>query len=74
MIRSMSGNTRGKILVQTFSRQGMMNFKRVFGEKVLASFLVGNPKTNEFAKEEVTDEIIAFASECGRAVHRHQPG
>ncbi|MCK7536489.1 MAG: hypothetical protein MZV63_38685 [Marinilabiliales bacterium] len=43
----------------------MMNFKRVFGEKVLASFLVGNPKTNEFAKEEVTDEIIAFARECG---------
>lgn len=59
------GKTRGKILVQTFSRQGMMNFKRVFGEKVLASFLVGNPKTNEFAKEEVTDEIIAFARECG---------
>ncbi|MFN2313105.1 MAG: glycerophosphodiester phosphodiesterase family protein [Bacteroidales bacterium] len=59
------GNTMGKILVQTFSRQGMMNFKRVFGEKVLASFLIGNPKTNEFAKEEVTDEIIAFAKECG---------
>jgi len=59
------GNTRGKILVQTFSRPGMMNFKRVFGEKVLASFLIGNPKTNEFAKEEVTDEIIAFAKECG---------
>ena len=59
------GNTRGKILVQTFSRQGMMNFKRVFGEKVLASFLTGNPKTNEFAKEEVTDEIISFAKECG---------
>ena len=59
------GKTRGKILVQTFSRQGMMNFKRVFGEKVLASFLAGNPKTNEFAKEEVTDEIISFAKECG---------
>ncbi len=59
------GKTRGKILVQTFSRQGMMNFKRVFGEKVLASFLAGNPKTNEFAKEEVTDELISFAKECG---------
>lgn len=59
------GKTRGKILVQTFSRQGMLNFKRVFGEKVLASFLVGNPKTNEFAKEEVMDEMIAFAKECG---------
>ena len=59
------GKTRGKILVQTFSRQGMMNFNRVFGEKVPASFLIGNPKTNEFAKEEVTDEIIAYAKECG---------
>jgi glycerophosphoryl diester phosphodiesterase len=59
------GSTRGKILVQTFSRPGMMNFKRVFGENVLASFLIGNPKTNEFAKPEVTDEIIAFAKECG---------
>ena len=59
------GNTRGKILVQTFSRKGMMNFKRVFGEKVLASFLIGNPKTNEFAKPGVTDEIIAFTKECG---------
>ncbi len=59
------GNTMGKILVQTFSRPGMMNLKRVFGEKVLASFLIGNPKTNEFAKAEVTDEIIAFAKECG---------
>jgi len=59
------GNTRGKILVQTFSREGMMNLKRVFGEKVLASFLIGNPKSNEFAKPEVTDEIIAFAKECG---------
>lgn len=59
------GNTRGKILVQTFSRDGMMNLKRVFGGKVLASFLKGNPKSNEFAREEVTDEIIAFAKECG---------
>ncbi len=59
------GSTRGKILVQTFSRQGMINLKRVFGEKVPASFLIGNPKTNEFAKPEVTDEIIAFARECG---------
>jgi glycerophosphoryl diester phosphodiesterase len=60
-----AGKTRGKILVQTFSRQGMMNFNRVFGGKVLASFLIGNPKTDEFAKEEVTDEIISFAKECG---------
>lgn len=59
------GSTRGKILVQSFSRPGMMNLKRVFAEKVPASFLIGNPKTNEFAKDEVTDEIIAFAKECG---------
>jgi len=59
------GNTNGKILVQTFSRQGMMNIKRVFKEKVLASFLIGNPKTNEFAKPEVLDEIISFALESG---------
>lgn len=59
------GKTRGKILVQTFSQPGMMNLKRVFREQVMASYLIGNPKTNEFAKEEVTDSIIAFARECG---------
>ncbi len=59
------GNTRGKVLLQTFSREGMMNIKRVFGEKVLASFLVSNSKTDKFANEEVTNEIIAFTKECG---------
>lgn len=59
------GKTRGKILVQTFSQPGMMNLKRIFREKVLASYLISNPKTNEFAKVEVTDSIIAFARECG---------
>ncbi len=59
------GKTRGKILVQTFSQPGMMNLKRVFREQVMASYLIGNPKTNDFAKEEVTDSIIAFARECG---------
>ncbi|MGE5350408.1 MAG: glycerophosphodiester phosphodiesterase family protein [Actinomycetota bacterium] len=59
------GKTRGKILVQTFSKPGMMNLKRVFREQVPASYLIGNPKTNEFAKEEVTDGIVAFARECG---------
>jgi len=59
------GRTRGKILVQTFSREGMMNFRRVFREEVLTSFLIGNPVTNTFAGDEVTDEIIAFAHECG---------
>lgn len=59
------GNTRGKILVQSFSQNGMMNLKRVFREQVPASFLIGNPKTNLFAQETVTDSIIAFARECG---------
>jgi glycerophosphoryl diester phosphodiesterase len=59
------GNTNGKILVQTFSRQGMLNIKRVFKEEVLASFLIGNPKSNEFAKPEVLDEITSFALESG---------
>ena len=59
------GNTRGKILVQSFSRNGMMNLKRVFREQVAASFLVGNPKTNEFASEQVMDDIISFARESG---------
>ena len=60
-----AGNTKGKILVQTFSRQGTLNFKRVFREEVLCSFLTGNPKTDEFAKDEVTDEIIDFAISSG---------
>lgn len=59
------GNTRGKILVQSFSQNGMMNLKRVFREQVPASFLVSNPKTNLFAQETVTDSIVAFARECG---------
>lgn len=60
-----AGNTKGKILVQTFSRPGMLNIKRVFKEEVLASFLIGNPKSNEFAKPEVLDEIISFALKSG---------
>jgi len=59
------GNTRGKILVQTFSRPGMMNLKRVFGEQVPSSFLVSNTKTDKFANKEVMDEIIMFARESG---------
>jgi len=59
------GNTRGKILVQTFSQKGMMNLRRVFREQVPYSYLIGNPKTNLFAQESVTDSIVAFARECG---------
>jgi len=42
-----------------------MNIKRVFREQVPASYLIGNPKTNLFAQEAVTDSIVAFARECG---------
>jgi glycerophosphoryl diester phosphodiesterase len=59
------GRTRGKILVQTFSREGMMNFQRIFREQVLNSFLVSNPKTNIFAMDEVMDDIIVFALSSG---------
>ena len=59
------GNTRGKILIQTFSRPGMVNFKRVFGEKVLCSFLISNNRNTDFTSEEVLDELISFALESG---------
>jgi glycerophosphoryl diester phosphodiesterase len=59
------GNTRGKILIQTFSRPGMANFKRVFGEKVLCSFLISNNRNTDFTSEEVLDELISFALENG---------
>ena len=59
------GNTRGKILLQTFSRPGMQNLQRVFKEEVLISFLIGNTKTNDFAKPETMDEIINFAVKSG---------
>jgi len=55
------GNTSGKILIQTFSRPGMSNFKRVFGEKVLCSFLISNNRNTDFGSEEVLDELISFA-------------
>lgn len=60
-----TGNTRGKILVQTFSRPGMLNFKRVFREEVLCSFLVSNTKSNEFSGTQAMDEIISFAIDAG---------
>ncbi|HUW94090.1 MAG TPA: glycerophosphodiester phosphodiesterase family protein [Bacteroidales bacterium] len=60
-----TGNTNGKILVQTFSREGMYNLKRVFKEAVPCSFLISNPKTNDFVSTEVMDEIISFAIGAG---------
>lgn len=59
------GNTKGKVLLQSFSRPGMQNIKRLFKEKVLTSFLIENPKSNDFAKSEVMDEIIGFAVNTG---------
>jgi len=59
------GNTNGKILIQTFSRPGMENFKRVFDEKVLCSFLISNNRNTDFTSEEVLDELISFALENG---------
>lgn len=59
------GNTKGKILLQTFSREGIKNIKRVFKEEVLVSFLTGNNKSDSFCKDDVTDEIIKFAIESG---------
>lgn len=59
------GNTNGKILIQTFSRPGMENFKKVFEEKVLCSFLISNNRNTDFTSEEVLDELISFALENG---------
>ena len=57
------GNTRGKILVQTFSREGMTAFHEVFKGKVLCSFLVGTK--NDFSTNESMDEMIRFAEASG---------
>lgn len=57
------GNTKGKILVQTFSREGMQNFKRVFKAKVPASFLVSSPKLDDPNREAAMNDIINFALE-----------
>ena len=59
------GNTRGKILVQTFSRDGMLNFKDVFKGEVLTSFLVKSPAPQDSAYESKIDEIIDFALSSG---------
>lgn len=59
------GNTNGKILLQTFSRKGMENLNRLFKGKVPVSFLVSNPKTDEFSKAEVRADIISFAIQTG---------
>lgn len=59
------GNTRGKILVQTFSRDGMLHFKDVFKGEVLTSFLVKSPAPEDSAYESKIDEIIDFARSSG---------
>jgi glycerophosphoryl diester phosphodiesterase len=57
------GNTRGKILLQTFSREGMQNIKRVFQAQVLASFLVSSPTLDASDREAAMEDIINFAME-----------
>ncbi|MCB8994225.1 MAG: hypothetical protein H6538_01305 [Bacteroidales bacterium] len=59
------GNTRGKILLQTFSREGMMNLKRVFLGKVPVSFLISSPKLNDPDREAAMNDIISFAIDAG---------
>ena len=59
------GNTRGKILVQTFSREGMLQFKDVFKGEVLTSFLVKSPAPEDSAYEDKIDEIVEFALSSG---------
>ena len=59
------GHTRGKILVQTFSREGMQKFKDVFKGGVPTSFLVKSPAPEDSAYESRIDEIIDFALASG---------
>ncbi len=57
------GNTNGKILLQSFSREGMQNIKRVFKDQVLASFLISSPKLDDPDREAAMEDIINFALE-----------
>ena len=58
-------NTRGKILVQTFSREGMMRFKDVFTEETPTSFLIKSPDPTKSGAEESFDEIVDFTVKSG---------
>lgn len=55
------GNTSGKILVQTFSREGMHHLKELFKGEILTSFLVKSPAPEDSTYENKIDEIIDFA-------------
>lgn len=59
------GNTKGKILIQTFSRTGMENFQEAFQGRVPTSFLIKSPKTDDHGYEEAVNEIIDFAHQVG---------
>lgn len=59
------GNTKGKILLQTFSRIGMENFNRIFKGDVLTSFLVSSPKSDAQGRREAMDEIVSFTVKVG---------
>jgi len=60
-----TGNINGKILVQTFSREGMLHFRDVFNGEVLTSFLVKSPAPEDSTYESRIDEIIDFALSSG---------
>ncbi|MFA7039240.1 MAG: glycerophosphodiester phosphodiesterase family protein [Proteiniphilum sp.] len=59
------GNTRGKVLVQTFSREGMLLFRDYFRAEIPTSFLVKSPAPDDPDYVTKIDEIIAFALESG---------
>jgi glycerophosphoryl diester phosphodiesterase len=59
------GNTSGKILVQTFSREGMLRFKEVFTEDTPTSFLIKSPDPSKPGAEKSFDEIVDFTVKSG---------
>ncbi|MDD2315003.1 MAG: glycerophosphodiester phosphodiesterase family protein [Proteiniphilum sp.] len=59
------GNTKGKILVQTFSREGMLRFKEVFKEEIPVSFLIKSPDPTKSGAEKSFDEIVDFTIQSG---------
>jgi glycerophosphoryl diester phosphodiesterase len=60
-----TGNTKGKILIQTFSRPGMKNFQQYFKGQVPTSFLIKSHKFEGPDIESTMDEIIDFAHQTG---------
>jgi glycerophosphoryl diester phosphodiesterase len=59
------GNTKGEILIQTFSRKGMLRFRDVFKGEVPTSFLVKSADPDDPELESKIDEVIDFAISSG---------